>query len=64
MFLEGNTLPNQNYETKNILCPISMEYEKIHLCSNDCILYRKKFEELRRCLKCGLTHYKVKNGQQ
>ena len=28
--LEGNTSPNQNYETKKKLCPMGMEYRKIH----------------------------------
>jgi len=37
MLLEGNTLPNRNYEAKKILCPIGMEYKKIHACPNDCI---------------------------
>jgi len=41
---QGNTLP-----TKKILCPIGMEYQKIHVCPNDCILYRKEFEGLHKC---------------
>ena len=43
MLPEGNTLPNRNYEAKKILCPMGMEYKKIHACLNDCILYRKFF---------------------
>ena len=27
MLLEGNTLPNQNYEAKKILCLMGMEYK-------------------------------------
>ena len=41
MLLEPNTLPNRNYEAKKILCPMGMEYKKIHACPNDCMLYRK-----------------------
>jgi len=41
MLPESNTLPDQLYEAKKILCPIGMEYEKIHAYPNDCILYRK-----------------------
>jgi len=44
MLLEGNTLPNRNYEPKKILCPMGMECKKIHACPNDCILYRKDFD--------------------
>ena len=27
---------------------------------NDCILYRKEFEGLKKCPKCGLSRYKEK----
>jgi len=59
-FLEGNTLPNRNYEAKKIHCSIDMEYKKIHECSNDCILYRNDFELLKNCSRCGLSCYKLK----
>ncbi|PNY02971.1 hypothetical protein L195_g026293 [Trifolium pratense] len=62
MLPEGNTLPNSNYEAKKILCPMGMEYKKIHACPNDCILYRNEFEELKRCPRCGLSRYKVKDN--
>jgi len=38
MLPEENTLPNHNYEAKMILCPMGMEYKKIHACPNDCVL--------------------------
>jgi len=53
MLPKGNTLPNRNYEAKKILCPMGMEYKKIHACPNDCILYKKYFELLKSCLRCG-----------
>lgn len=31
-------LPKNNYEKKKILCPVGIEYQKIHACLNDCIL--------------------------
>ena len=37
-----------------------MKYKRIHACPNDCILYRKEFEGLKKCLKCGLSQYKQK----
>jgi len=36
---KGNALPGRNYDAKKVLCPMGMEYEKIHACPNDCILY-------------------------
>jgi len=61
ILLEGNTLPTIHYEAKKILCPIGMEYQKIHVCLNDCILYRKKFEGLHKCPRRGVSRYKVKD---
>jgi len=44
---QGNTLPTSHYEVKKILCPMGLEYQKIHAClmivycieknSKDCI---------------------------
>jgi len=63
MLLEGNTLPNSNYEAKKILCLMGIEYKKIHACSNDCILY-KEYELLKKCLRCGLSCYKLKEKDE
>ena len=38
-----------------------MEYQKIHACPNDCILYRKEFKTLTKCPRCGVSQYKVKD---
>jgi len=59
MLTEGNTLPNRNYEAKKILYPMGMEYKKIHECPNDCVLYRKDFELLKSCPRCGLSRYNL-----
>jgi len=59
MLLEGNTLPNRNYEIKKILCPMGMKYKKIHACPTDYILYRKDFELLKSSQRCGLSRYKL-----
>jgi len=58
---EGSTLSTSHYEAKKILCPMGLEYRKIHACPNDCILYRKKYEGLHECPKCGVSRYKVKD---
>jgi len=64
MLPEGNTLPTQNYDAKKILCPMGMEYKRIHACSNDCILYRKEFEDLKKCPKYGSSRYKKKRNSE
>jgi hypothetical protein len=39
---ENNKLSSIRYEAKQIVCPLGMEVQKIHVCPNDCILYRGK----------------------
>jgi len=64
MLPEGNTLSTQNYDAKKILCPMGMEYKRIHTCPNDYILYRKEFEDLKKCPKCGSSRYKQKRNSE
>jgi len=63
MLPKDNMLPKSHYEAKKILCPVGMEYQKIHACHNDCILYRNQFAEMRNCPTCGVSCYKLNNGQ-
>jgi len=64
MLPDENTFPKIYYRAKKILCPMGMEYEKIHACPNDCILYRHEFEEMHKCPRCGVSRYKVKDGDE
>jgi len=60
MLPENNTLPIRNYEAKKVLCPMGLEYQKIHACPNDCVLYRDEFASLKACPTCGLSQFKKK----
>jgi len=57
-------LPKSYYQAKKILCPMGMKYQKIHACPNDCILYRHEFEEMKKCLKCRVSWYKVNDDDE
>ncbi|XP_058740867.1 uncharacterized protein LOC131613194 [Vicia villosa] len=63
MLPEGNILPSRYYEAKKILCPMGLEYEKIHACPNDCILYRKEYVNYNHCPKCKASRYKKRHGE-
>ncbi|CAH9133258.1 unnamed protein product [Cuscuta epithymum] len=58
----GNELPDSTYQAKKILCPMGLEVEKIHVCPNDCVLYRKEYKNLKQCPRCGTSRYKVKTS--
>ncbi|XP_062103263.1 uncharacterized protein LOC133814297 [Humulus lupulus] len=59
---EENEIPISLYEAKKTLSTLGMEYEKIHACSNDCILYRKEFAEANNCPVCKRSRWKLKNN--
>ena len=45
MLPDENELPRSCYQAKKLLCPMGLDVEKIHACSNDCILYRNEYEK-------------------
>ena len=56
-------MPEKTYLTKQMICPIGLEVEKIHARSNDCILYREeKYKDLDKCPKCEAPRYNVDDG--
>ena len=61
MFPEENMLPKSYYHAKKILCTMGIEYQKIHACTNDCILYIHEFQEMPKGPRCGVSRYKVKD---
>jgi len=61
MLLRANELPTTTYETKQVVCPLGLEIQKIHACSNDCILYRREeYENLDTCPVCKALRYKIR----
>ncbi|XP_056698036.1 uncharacterized protein [Spinacia oleracea] len=60
MFSDDNTVPKSNYYAKKLMCPFGLEYEKIHACPNDCVLYRKQYANFNPCPTCGKSRYKRK----
>ena len=63
MLPKDNMLPKSHYDENKILCPVSMEYQKIHACPNDCILYRNQFAEVHNCPTYGVSCYRLNNDQ-
>ncbi|KAL3839245.1 hypothetical protein ACJIZ3_023836 [Penstemon smallii] len=59
---EGETLPKSFYEMKKIIKKLGLGYEKIHACPNDCILYRKEYQNEKECPKCHASRYLVQEN--
>ena len=60
MLPRENVLPSSTYEAKKVVCPLGLEVQKIHACINDCILYRKEYENLNACPVCSALRYKIR----
>jgi hypothetical protein len=50
-----NKLPKDMYHSKTIIKGLGMDYEKIDVCKNNCMLFMKEHAEEKKCLKCGLS---------
>jgi hypothetical protein len=54
-FPEGNALPKSYSEAKHFLKELGLGYESIHVCGNNCVLFRKRYAHLDKCPVCGLS---------
>jgi hypothetical protein len=58
-FLEHNTLPKSYSEAKSMLKELGLGYESIHVCYNNCVLFRgKEYGKLDNCPVCKLSRWK------
>ncbi len=64
MLPDNNVLRGRTYEAKQMLRSIGMGYEKIHVCPNDCILFRNEYALLNSCPKCMASRYKKKEAPE
>ena len=56
-----NELPQNTYEAKQMICPLGLEVQKIHACTNDCILFHRDYKDLDSCPRCHASRYKTGN---
>ncbi|XP_075499056.1 uncharacterized protein LOC142537420 [Primulina tabacum] len=59
MLPDNHKLPTKMYDVKKTLSCFALSHEKIHACSNDCILHRKQYKDCVNCPKCGLSRWKL-----
>jgi hypothetical protein len=51
-FPQFNTIPKSYDETKKMLRELGLGYESIHVCPNNCVLFRKAYAEKDSCPVC------------
>jgi len=57
-FPDCNRIPKSYNEAKNLLKELGLGYESIHVCYNNCVLFRKGYAKHDSCLVCGLSRWK------
>ncbi|CAL5386551.1 unnamed protein product [Camellia sinensis] len=55
----GETLPCSYNEAKQIIRDLGLDYQKIHVCKNDCVLFWKEYENEDECPTCKAPRYKT-----
>ena len=53
----GHKMPKDMYQSKKLLEGLGMEYEKIDVCQDNCMLFWKEHDREHKCLKCGKSRY-------
>ena len=58
MMPTGNHLPENRRKARQVVTRLGMDYDRIHACVNDCVLFRNEHAGLDVCPKCGEPRYK------
>jgi hypothetical protein len=48
MLPEGNQISESVYEANKIICLLRIEVERIHVCKNNCVLFRGDYTDLKK----------------
>ncbi|XP_049397375.1 uncharacterized protein LOC125861553 [Solanum stenotomum] len=54
-------IPESFHKEKNVIKDLGLDYEKIHACPNDCMLFWKENEKENNCYVCGSSRWKTVN---
>jgi len=53
----NHKMPKDMYQSKKLLSGLGMEYEKIDVCVDNCMLFWKEHKDEKKCLKCGKSRF-------
>ena len=58
VFPDAAELPHTYSKMKNFLHAVGIGYDMIHVCKNNCVLFRKDYANLSECPKCKSPRWK------
>jgi hypothetical protein len=53
----NHKVPRDMYQSKKLLSSLGMDYEKIHVCQDNCMLFWNEHINEKKCLKCGKSRF-------
>jgi hypothetical protein len=53
----NHKMPKDRYQSKKVLSVLGMEYEKIDVCKDNCMIFYKEHKNETKCLKCGKLRF-------
>jgi len=56
---KSQCVPNTLEKVQKVVPDLGLDYQKIHACINDCVLFRKEYAELDTCPTCGDSRWKA-----
>ncbi|XP_004309783.1 PREDICTED: uncharacterized protein LOC101296166 [Fragaria vesca subsp. vesca] len=60
----GNSIPDTLSDANKVLTALGIDYTKIDAYPNDCILYRKDYEEETKCPRCTKSRWKLDSNDK
>ena len=59
-----SSIPMNYDEALSIIGRLGLGYDTIHVCPNNCVLFRKQLAKLDNCLKCKASRWKDADGRR
>jgi hypothetical protein len=53
----NHKMPKDMYQSKKLLSALGMEYEKIDVCNDNCMIFYNEHKNETKCLKCGKPRF-------
>jgi hypothetical protein len=57
IFLKPHKVRKDMYQSKKMMSALSLKYEKIDICPDNCMLFWKEHANEKKCLECGQSRF-------
>ncbi|RLM66420.1 uncharacterized protein C2845_PM16G03270 [Panicum miliaceum] len=61
---DGHCLPTSLEKVQKVVRDLGLDYQKIHACVNDCVLFRGDYADKDNCPTCGESRWKETGGTE